>query len=115
MTDKDKLGAINVEMGDGNTVGHIGHKITYHAPPPPPNAVRRNGEVIGVFEGQPTQQGRTVVFPKLIFSTPFAVGDEFEVQGVKLRITDFAIGGSMRMMGFGERFTYQQATCQVVG
>ncbi len=34
MTDeKDKLGAIKVEMGDGNSVGHIGHKITYQAPP----------------------------------------------------------------------------------
>ncbi len=31
--EEDKLGNINVEMGDRNSVGHIGHNITYQAPP----------------------------------------------------------------------------------
>ncbi|PZO55657.1 MAG: hypothetical protein DCF16_01940 [Alphaproteobacteria bacterium] len=32
MTDKKKVGDINITMGDGNTIGHIGHKI--YAPTP---------------------------------------------------------------------------------
>lgn len=35
MTENDKLGGIHVTMGDGNTVGDIGHKVTIQQAPAP--------------------------------------------------------------------------------
>lgn len=82
----DRFGAISVEMGDGNTVGHIGHKITYHAPPPPPNGLYQGGKLVGEFGGQPSQEGDCYTFPKLFVGPEFDAERPFEIQGVKLQI-----------------------------
>lgn len=96
MTDDDKLGPINVKMGSGNAVDHIGHKITYESPPPPPNAVFQDGQLIGEFVGEPTLQSGRYVFPLMQFRGAFDEGKEFVVQGARLSFLgcDFVAGAS---------------------
>jgi len=98
---KGDFGTINVEMGDGNEVGHIGHKITFHEPPPPPNGLYQNGKLTGEFEGQPAHGDGCYNFSKLFVGPDFDASCHFEIQGVKLLIegiqaeTAVSLGGRL--------------------
>jgi len=114
MTGNDKLGAINVKMGDGNTVGHIGHKITYYAPPPPKNAIYQNGIVVGEFEGQPLFLDNTYSFPKLFVESSFDETAEFNIQDVRLSLERKAAESSVAMGGRPPQRTFWNAVCRIV-
>lgn len=85
MSEKKSIGNIDVKIGDGNTIGHIGHKIVFKEPPPDPNAIWQDGQPVGALGGAPTGSEETYNFPKLFFDRPFDVARDFEVQGVRLR------------------------------
>jgi len=112
--DKGELGDISVEMGDGNTVGHIGHKITYQAPPPPPNAIYQNGNVVGEFEGQPSLTGNAYSFSKLFVGGGFDASAEFQVQGIRLVIEKVDSEYSASLGGRPPLRTLWQAVCRIV-
>lgn len=113
--EKDKLGDINVEMGDGNSVGHIGHKITYQAPPPPPNALYQNKMLAGEFDGQPSLRadGR-YVFEKLFVAPNFDTRAEFEIQGVRLQIEGSSSEASVTLAGRPPIRTLWGAVCRIL-
>jgi hypothetical protein len=112
---KNDLGHIQVEMGDGNIVEHIGHKITYETPPPPPNAIFQNGVAVGQFDGQPRESGGQYVFPRLTFVG--SAGDasaEFTIQGVRLRLLSYGSNGSVSFPGYAAK-SFDYAACEVLG
>ena len=112
--DKGKLGAINVEMGDGNTVAHIGH-IVFHQPAPDPNSIWQRGVVIGSIGADPQQlDATTYLFPKLFTDRDLPDGAEFQVQGITLRLKamDSVTAGSTG--GRPLQFTLWNVTCEVI-
>lgn len=115
MTDKDKFGSISVEMGNGNTVGHIGHKITYHAPPPPPNGLYQDGKLSGEFEGQPIADGDRYKFSKLFVSPSFNTEGVFHIQGVKLQVEQMQAETSASISGRPPIRTLWDVVCRVLG
>jgi hypothetical protein len=83
----DKLPPINVRMGDNNQVGHVGH-IVFEAPPPSPNSIWVNGELVGEMGPGGQMVGPTTYhFPKLFTDRFLDIGAEIEVQKVRLRIS----------------------------
>lgn len=112
--EKGKLGPINVEMGDGNTVGHIGHKITYHAPPPPPNGLYQNGNLAGEFEGQPALENGLYRFSKLFVSPTFNAASEFQTQGIRLLVEQMQAETSASLGGRPPIRTLWGVVCRVL-
>lgn len=113
MTEEKKTPDINVSMGNGNTVGHIGHKITYHAPPPPPNAVFAGGQVIGEFIGQPRSEGNQYIFPSIEAKGRLVEGAIIEVQNVRLKYIRSSSVAEVRMPGH-HGASHRDAVCEVV-
>lgn len=114
MDHPNRLGSINVEMGDGNKIGHIGHNVTYQAPPPPPNAVYQNGRVVGSFESQPISTADPYTISKLFVDGAFDAGSEFEIQGVRLKIEQIEAETSVRSGGRPPLRTLWHAVCRVL-
>lgn len=111
---KDDFGAINVEMGDGNRVGDIGHKITFHAPPPDPNSIWQGGKVVGSISGEPAHGNGTYTFPKLFADAHFDSAAEFQVQGVGLRIENIDGESSASIGGRPPIHTFWRAVCRIL-
>ena len=112
---EDKFGAINVEMGDNNSVGHIGHKITFHQPPPDPNSLWQHGRIVGSLGSAPTEApGGKVQFDKLFLDAGFNMSSHFEAQGVKLRIEGYGNLSSVSLAGRPAQTTLWQVICQQV-
>lgn len=114
MDEKTDLGPINVNMGDGNSVAHIGH-IVYQEPGPRPNAITQDGVEVGVFSGQPTQKDGMYVFPKLCFDRPpFNTRAPFAIQSLTLRFISSQIYGSTGRLGAETVVEIRNAVCEVV-
>lgn len=114
MSDEKKVGDINVKMGSGNTIGHIGHKITFHQPPPDPNAIWQNGRVIGTIGSAPEQVGDALLFQKLFIDGPFDDAKEFSVQGVSLRLLNVDVETKTSTGGRPPQRTFWRAVCALV-
>jgi hypothetical protein len=110
----EKFGSIHVEMGDGNAVGDIGHKITYHAPPPPPNGLYQGGTLCGEFEGQPSLEDGSYRFSKLFVAASFDRAAGFEIQGVRLVIERLAAITSASIGGRPPITTLWNVVCRVL-
>ena len=114
-SEKGKFGDINVQMGNGNYVEHIGHKITFHAPPPSPKSLFQDKHLAGVFEGEPSLQpdGR-YRSPKLFVSPGFDERKEFVIQGVRLLIEQSGFEGSISLAGRPPLRTFWGAVCRIL-
>ncbi len=114
MTDETKIGDIKVEMGDGNTVGNIGHKITFQAPPPSPNAIWQDGHVVGEIGSAPVAVDGTYTFGKLFIEEPFDLNRKFKVQGVVLKLEKLDSVTSVSISGRPPQRTLWNAVCRIV-
>lgn len=114
MTDEKKIGDINVKMGSGNNVEHIGHKITFHAPPPSPNAIWQDGRVVGEIGSAPLQDGDILVFDQLFFDSAFDEHSPIKVQGVKMQIEGYDVKKGVAY-GRVNNTTFVRARCRLVG
>jgi hypothetical protein len=112
--DEKKIGDINIRMGDGNTVGDIGHKITFQAPPPSPNAIWQDGRVVGEIGSAPVAGQGICMFQKLFLDGPFDRGREFSVQGVKLKVEQLNAETSASIGGRPPAVTLWNVVCRIV-
>jgi len=113
--DEKKIGDINIEMGDGNTVGDIGHKITFHAPPPSPNAIWQNGQVVGEIGSHPIPGHGTYAFGKLFVGGSFDASQEFKVQGMVLKVEKMDAETSVSIGGRPRQRTLWNTLCRIIG
>ncbi|TCP87272.1 hypothetical protein C8J31_105134 [Rhizobium sp. PP-CC-2G-626] len=111
--EKPTLGDIHVTMRDGNTIGDIGHKITYHSPPPSPNAIMQEGKSVGEFVGDPVSQGDALIFPKLAFEAGGEPDQDFSIQGVRLRLVNYDVSNHVQF-GLVNSRVFQRAVCRVL-
>lgn len=111
--DGDNLPPIDVKMGSNNKINHIGHKITYEAPPPPSNAVFQNGKVIGEFVGEPQQHGDRYMFPMLSIVRDWNRSQRVEIQGVRLHLVSAGIERWADIPGRGRSTSLEQVTFEV--
>ncbi|WP_337267100.1 hypothetical protein [Oryzifoliimicrobium ureilyticus] len=112
--EKGKLGDINVNMGDGNQVGDIGHKITLHAPIPGPNSIIQNGVVVGEMVSQPIEEGSLIRFEQLFFNGSFKRDEPFTIQNVALQIIESGNTGMEVFGGRTEKITIWDVVCKVL-
>ena len=115
MTDKKSAGDINVTMGDNNNVDHIGHNITFQAPPPDPNSIFLNGEIVGALGSAPrTIDESRVQFEKLFFNRPVGSNVELECQGGRFLIESWGVDTRASIGGRPPQITYWNAVCRFV-
>ncbi|WCK69937.1 hypothetical protein G6L96_009045 [Agrobacterium tumefaciens] len=114
MADEKKIGDINVKMGSGNNVGHIGHKITFHAPPPSPNAIWQQGRVVGEIGASPFQDGNLLIFERMVFHAPYVNDLPIEVQGVQMLLEGCDVENRVKY-GFTDDTTLVRARCRLLG
>lgn len=114
MSDEDDLGPINVRMGNNNAIGHIGH-IVFQKPPPDPNSIFLDGEVIGTMGSAPQKMGETTFFFSKLFTDRFLrAGTVIVIQGVKLRLRTIGSGTGTSIGGRPEQVTLWNVTCEAV-
>jgi hypothetical protein len=114
LTDDDKLPPIDVKMGSNNTVGHIGHKITFQRPPPDPNAMWQDGREVGVMGTPPEEKDGKYLIEKLFVGAGFREDQPFEIQGVKLLIEDKRAQTLVSLGGQPPQITLWGAICRIL-
>lgn len=115
MSDEKKIGDINVEMGDGNRIDHIGHKFVFHKPPPSPNAIFQNGAVAGEIGSAPIDCRNGVYrFEKIFTENVFQETLPFELQGGVFQIVSCGARTSASFGGRPPQCTLWHVICQLV-
>jgi hypothetical protein len=110
---KSEFGPINVNMGNGNVVGDIGHKIVFRAPPPNPNTIYQGGRAVGLLGSPPEQMpDGTFTFEKLFFDCEFDIKGIFEVQKQCFRILKWDIEAKASHLGRPTQTTLLAPTCE---
>ncbi|WP_319498101.1 hypothetical protein [uncultured Cohaesibacter sp.] len=116
MKDKNPFGDINVEMGNNNTVGNIGHSFTFNAPAPKPESIYQNGQIIGEIGSQPVAIDATrVLFEALFFDKPFDRLAEMSCQGKKFLIERCDADMESSDAGRPVKTTIAKAVCRIIG
>jgi hypothetical protein len=80
MSDETTPGSnINVSMGDGNQINHIGH--VYHRPEPTPYTIIQNGNEVGSINNIVHQTARLIEIRELFYSNAFDPVAPFYLHG----------------------------------
>lgn len=105
---KEPSGDINVSMGDGNTVGHIGH-VFNATPAPPPNGVMQNARQLGLAEGLIEETETSIICHALHTTPDFDRTKPFHLAGhpgVGLLVQGFGGEGRVAFAGIDRRTMY---------
>ncbi len=114
MADNKQFGPIDVRMGNNSSIGHIGHKITFSAPPPDPNSIFQAGRAVGVMGTPPQFIDGKYFFEKLFIGGPFDQKSEFQIQGVRLVIDEISATTRVSLGGRPPIATLWNVTCSVI-
>jgi hypothetical protein len=115
MSNEKKIGDINVTMGDGNEVGHIGHIFNFKEPAPSPNAMFQNNHHVGDIGSLPKilADGRYLI--EEIYTGDILDRDQpFTLQGRKLKIEEHSGATSTRAGGAPRKTTIYNAICRLL-
>ncbi len=72
---------INVSMGDGNHVNHIGHVYHGQSPKPLPNAIMQNDKEVGTVSDLAQETSSTIEVGALFYSDDFNPNAPFYLYG----------------------------------
>ncbi|MEO0667570.1 MAG: hypothetical protein AAFZ99_06605 [Pseudomonadota bacterium] len=111
---KSPFGDIEVKMGKNNSVDHIGHKITFHAPPPNPNSILQAGRVVGEIASEPQKTLDGWLFDQIFVDHNFQEDKEFAVQGARLVLEQCAAVGTVMSSGSYPKRTIHKARCKTL-
>ena len=114
MSTDPRLGNIDVSMGSGNQIGHIGHEITYTEPAPSPNALYQDGKAVGELGGPPEEVEGGVKFGKLFFDAPFDRNRPLTMKGTNIQVVSCTQETRSSEGGRPMKITLWNPLCRVV-